>query len=449
MACPQVIVVGGGFGGLQTVLGLRGAPVQVTLIDRRNHYLFQPLLYQVATGGLSPANIAAPLRAIVRKQKNVRVLLETVTGIDVDHHQILLGGSRIAYDTLVVAAGSQPNYFGKDEWIARAPSLKSLEDAVSIRNRVLLAFEEAEREPDTAQSRSWLTFVIIGAGPTGVELAGALGELKRQTLKGNFRQADPSAARVILLEAADRVLPTFPSRLSKKAARALERLGITVCTNTFAADIQPGRLTARVRGTTTVEIDARTILWTAGVQGSPLGQNIAEAAKTAVDKQGRLIVEPDLSIPGHPEILVVGDLAHCRDQYGQPLPAVSPVAIQEGRYVADLIRARLRGGAQAPFRYRDYGSMATIGRGVAVVDLKWIRFAGWFGWITWLFIHLMYIVQFENRLLILIQWAWNYFTRNRSARLITDEAGQTGEWRAPEGLAAHHGHGEGGAGGAS
>jgi NADH:ubiquinone reductase (H+-translocating) len=443
MARSHVVVIGGGFGGLQAVLGLRGAPVQVTLIDRRNHHLFQPLLYQVATGGLSPANIASPLRAIVRKQKNIRVLLETVTGVDVDRRQVLLGGSRLSYDTLVVAVGSQPNYFGKDKWIPLAPSLKNLDDAVSIRNRVLFAFEEAERASNIEQSRSWLTFVIIGGGATGVELAGALGELKRQTLKGNFRHVDPSNAKVVLLEAGDRILPTFPPRLSAKAAHALKHLGITVCTNTFATDIQPGRLTAQVRGTSTMEIQARTILWTAGVQGSPLGEAIAYATKTQIDKHSRLMVEPDLSIAGHPEILVVGDLAHCRDPHGQPLPAIAPVAIQEGRYVAKLLRARLGGRVLPPFRYSDRGSMAAIGRGVAVVDLKWICFAGWLGWITWLFVHLLYIVRFENRLLILIQWAWNYFTRNRSARLITDQVSQMSEGPVQEGTGIGHGSGEG------
>jgi NADH dehydrogenase len=421
MGLPHVVVIGGGFGGLQTVLSLRHAPVRVTLIDRRNHHVFQPLLYQVATGGLSPANISAPLRAMFRTRHNTRVLLDVVHDVAVDRREILLSSGRLSYDTLVVATGSQASYFGNDRWTPIAPSLKSNEDAINIRNRVLFAFEQAERGPSAEPDTVWLTFVIIGGGPTGVELAGALGELKGQTLKGNFRRIDPASAEIILLEAGDRVLSAFPPALSDKAIRALKRLGITTRTNTLVTDIEPGAVTVRAPGGSTETIRTKTIIWTAGVQGSPLGQKIAKAAGAEVDRSQRVVVKPDLSIPGHPEILVIGDMAHCPDKEGRPLPALAPVAMQQGRYAANLIRARLRGKTLPPFRYKDRGTMTTIGRGAAVVNLNWTRFDGWFGWIVWLFVHLLYIVQFENRVLILIQWAWNYFTRNRSARLITEQ----------------------------
>jgi len=344
-----------------------------------------------------------------------------VHDVDVARREVVLGDSRLQYDTLIVATGAQPNYFGNDQWADVAPSLKGINDAVSIRNRVLFAFEQAERQVSPERRKAWLTFVIVGGGPTGVELAGALAELKRHTLTGNFRYLDPAIAKIILLHAEDRILPTFPPMLSERATRKLERLGVTISTNTFATDVQAGRLTARMRNTSILEIQAETILWTAGVKGSELGAQIAQATSARVANQSRIIVEPDLSILGHPEILVIGDLAHCADQAGQPLPAVAPVAMQQGHYAAELIRARLNGKTLPPFRYKDRGSMATVGRGVAVVDLKKIHFDGWFGWIVWLFVHLLYIEEFENRLLILIQWAWNYFTRNRSARLITGQ----------------------------
>ncbi len=421
MPLPQVVIIGGGFAGLQAITGLKHLRVQATLIDRHNYHLFQPLLYQVATGGLSAANISAPLRALMRKRKNTRVLLEAVQSIDVQRHEVVMADFRLPYDTLIVATGSEPNYFGRDAWATLAPSLKGVDDAISIRNRILFAFEQAEREKEPDRIRPWMTFVIVGGGATGVELAGALGELKRQTLKGNFRNIDPATAQVILIQIEDRILPTFPPDLSQRAADALRRLGVTVHTNARATDIQPCRLIVHMPDGKSMEIRAQTILWTAGVRGTALGQQLAQAANTQVDHHGRLIVEPDLSISGHPEILVIGDLACCLDQHRQPLPAVAPVAIQQGRYAADLIKARLEGRTLPPFRYRDHGSMATIGRGVAVVSLGRLRFDGWIGWVTWLFIHLLYVELFENRMLILIQWAWNYVTRNRSARLITRE----------------------------
>lgn len=421
MPLPHVIIIGGGFGGLQAAIALRNVPVQVTLIDQRNHHLFQPLLYQVATGGLSAANISSPLRVIVQKQKHTRVLMERVQSIDVQHREVVTDNSRMGYDTLIVAAGSTPNYFGKDEWRKIAPTLKSIENAVNIRNRILSAFEQAELETEPDQQRKWMTFVIVGGGPTGVELAGAIGELKAQTLKGSFRRIDPASAQVILIDAGERILATFPAELAAKAMRTLGRLGITVHNQTMATDVHENGLTAKRKDGTTFEMAAKTILWTAGVKASPLGEQIAQDAGAETDRDGRIFVQPDLSIQGHPEILIVGDIGHFKGADGRPLPALAPVAMQQGRYAAKLIEARLQNRTLAPFVYNDRGNLATVGRGNAVVDLKWIKFSGFFGWLTWLFVHLLYIVQFENRFLILIQWSWNYFTHGRSARLIADQ----------------------------
>jgi NADH dehydrogenase len=436
MAKPHVIVVGGGFGGLQAVLSLRGAPVDVTLVDRHNHHLFQPLLYQVATGGLSPANISAPLRAVLRRQRNAQVLLGEVHDVDAERREIVLAGGRISYDTLIVATGSQANYFGQDQWATLAPSLKTNEDALGIRNRILFAFEQAERASRASERASedeaWLTFVIVGGGATGVELAGALGELKGQTLRRDFRRIDPTTARVILVEGADRLLPAYRPGLAQKALRALDRLGVTVRTQTLVKGIEPGTVTLRTPDGAMETIRAQTVVWTAGVHGTLIGRKLAEAVGAEPDRSGRVIVEPDLTVPRHPEILVIGDLAHCAGRDGKPLPALAPVAMQQGRYAARLIRARLRGRTLPPFRYRDRGTMTTVGRGAAVVDLKWTHFNGWFGWLVWLFVHLLYIVQFGNRLLILVQWGWNYFTRNRSARLITEQFAHVSQWKTPE-----------------
>lgn len=414
----HVVIVGGGFGGLYAAQFLRRAPVDVTLIDRRNFHLFQPLLYQVATGGLSPANIAAPLRYVLRKQKNARVLLGEVTTFDADRRRVHLAGGRdVPYDTLIVAAGAGHNYFGNPQWQAHAPGLKTVEEATDIRRRVLCAFEEAEREPDPERVRALLTFVVIGAGPTGVELAGALAELSRHSLRHDFRHIDPTAARVILLDAADRVLPAFPPDLSAKARVALERLGVTVRTGVRVADIGPDSVAVST-GNRTETIPTRTTLWAAGVQASPLGRALADATGAPTDRTGRVTVGPDLALSSHPEICVIGDLAHCVDADGRPLPGVAPVAMQQGKYVAKLIRARLKGQTRPPFRYRDRGTMATIGRSAAVADLGWIRFAGFPAWLAWLFVHLIYLIEFQNRILVLIQWAWNYLTWNRGARLI-------------------------------
>jgi NADH dehydrogenase len=417
-ASHHVVIVGGGFGGLYAAKSLKRAPVRVTLLDRRNFHLFQPLLYQVATGGLSPANIAAPLRAVLKRQRNTRVLLAEAIDIDLAQRQVRLSDGEIGYDTLIVATGARHHYFGHPEWESAAPGLKTIEDATEIRRRVLLAYEMAEREADPALRRALLTFVVVGAGPTGVELAGTLAELARHTLRQDFRDIDPATAQIILLEAADRVLPPYPPKLSAKASQALVRLGVTVRTLAVVTDVQAEAVTVRT-GDATEIVPCRTVLWAAGVQASPLGAILARATGAALDRAGRITVQLDLSLPGHPEIFVIGDLANFPHQGGKPLPGVAPVAMQQGQYVARLIEARLRGQTLPPFRYRDYGNMATIGRNAAVADFGWLRLSGYLAWLAWLFIHVLKLIEFENRILVLFQWAWNYLTRNRSARLIT------------------------------
>ncbi len=418
----RVVVVGGGFGGLNVVRKLRRAPVEVTLVDRRNFHLFQPLLYQVATGGLSPANIAAPLRDVFRKQENAEVLLGEVVEIDAAQREVVLRDGKLPYDTLVVATGVSHQYFGHDNWEPFAPGLKTVEDATAIRGRVLTAFEEAERETDLVRMRAWLTFVIVGAGPTGVELAGTICELARDTLRGNFRRIDPASAEVILIEATDRVLPGFDPKLSAKALASLEKLGTVVRVNHRVTNIEPESVTVEsgpANAAQSETISTHTVLWAAGVQASPLGKAVAEATGAQLDRNGRVKVEPDCSVPGHPEIFVIGDLANLTGADGKPLPGVAQPAIQEGRYVAKLIAARLKGGSLPAFKYRNLGSLATIGRHAAVADFGWCKFSGWLAWWIWLVVHLMNIVQHQSRLLVLMQWGWTYFTRNRAARLIT------------------------------
>jgi len=420
-ASRHVVIVGGGFGGLYAAKRLGHAPVRVTLIDRRNFHLFQPLLYQVATGGLSPANIAAPLRAVLKRQKNTEVFLGEVVDIDAANRRVILSDGSVLYDNLIVATGSGHHYFGHPEWEELAPSLKTVEDATRIRHRILFAFEAAERETNPQERSAWLTFVVVGAGPTGVELAGTLGELAHHTLRDNFQHINPANARILLVEGTDRVLPTYPPKLSARASRALARLGVTVRTGTMVSAIAPDQVVLR-SGDQMEQIRARTVLWAAGVQASRLGRVLTDRTGAALDRAGRVVVQPDLTVPGHPEIFAIGDLASFTHQTGQPLPGVAPVAMQQGRYVADLIVSRLEGRTRAPFRYKDRGAMATIGRSAAVVDLGWFRFSGFFAWLVWLFVHLMYLIAFGNRILVLIQWAINYFTRNRSARLITGES---------------------------
>ncbi len=418
----RVVVIGGGFGGLRAVRALKRSLVQVTLVDRRNYHLFQPLLYQVATGGLSPANIASPLRSILKRQHNVRVLLGEVVDFDVAHRQVILGDGVLDYDTLIVAAGAGHHYFGHPEWEAFAPSLKTVDDATAIRRQILLAFEAAEREPDPERRRAWMTFVVVGGGPTGVELAGAIADLARHTLKNEFRAIDPAAAVVLLVEGLDRVLPSYPPKLSAKAAAALRRLGVVVRTGWKITDAGPESVTIRF-GETEERVATRTALWAAGVQASPLAQRLAGALGIETDRTGRIIVGPDCTVPNHPEIIVIGDMANFSHQTGGALPGVAQVAMQQGQYVAKLVEARLRAQRLPPFRYRDYGSMATIGPAAAVADFGWLRISGYVAWLAWLFIHLISITDFQNRQLVLMQWGWNYFTRNRSARLITGKGG--------------------------
>ena len=431
----RVVIVGGGFGGLQAALSLARAPVEVTLVDRRNFHLFQPLLYQVATGGLSPANIAAPLRAVLRDQANARVILGEVTGFEPAGRRVLLGAATIPYDTLILATGSRHHYFGHDDWEPLARGLKTVEDATAMRSRILSAFESAEREPDAAARVPWLTFVVVGGGATGVELAGAIAELAHDTFRRNFRAFDPAAARIILIEGDARVLPSYPPDLSEKARASLRRLGVEVLTGALVTAVGDRGVTLKRAGAEE-SIAARTVLWAAGVLASPLGRALAAATGVATDRAGRVPVGDDLTLPGHPEILVVGDLALVRGPGGAPLPGVAQVAIQEGRHAARLVAGRLRGAAIPAFRYRDLGSMATIGRAAAVAQIGRWRVSGYPAWLVWLFIHLMWLVQFESRLLVFVQWTWNYLTRNRSARLITGAGAEPGPAGADAGHAA-------------
>ncbi|MGE5305450.1 MAG: NAD(P)/FAD-dependent oxidoreductase [Alphaproteobacteria bacterium] len=415
----KVVIIGGGFGGLRATQCLRNASVRVTLIDRRNFHLFQPLLYQVATGWLSPANIASTLRATLKRQTNAHVLLAEVVDVDVQRRCVSLRDGSVSYDTLIVATGSRHHYFGKD-WEKLAPGLKTVEDATEIRSRIFAAFEAAEREKDPQRVRALLTFVIVGGGPTGVELAGALGEIANDTIKNDFRNIDPSDSRILIIEGGERILPTYPRELSRKAEISLNKLGVTVQARSVVADIHPEAVMVR-RGETIERISCGTIIWAAGVQASFLGRRIAEATGAQVDRAGRVLVAPDLTVNGHPEIILIGDLANYSHQDKAPLPGIAPVAIQQGRYAAELIRSRLKGKSLPPFRYRDRGNMAIVGRASAVADLGRFHFAGFLAWLAWLFVHLIELIEFENKVLVLIQWGWYYFSRNRAARLITGD----------------------------
>jgi len=413
----HVVIIGGGFGGLQAARSLKGAPVHVTLLDQRNFHLFQPLLYQVATGSLSPGNIASTLRAVLGRQKNARVLLAEAADIDAATRHVILKDGEIGYDTLIVATGSRPTYFGNETWRAFAPSLKTVEDATEIRRRILLAFEAAERETKPNQLGALLTFVIIGGGPTGVELAGALGEIAKDIVGMDFSNIRLADVSIQLIEGSERILPTFSPENSAKAQMVLNRLGVKVRTNSMVTDIGPERVVIK-RGEILQTIPCRTVLWAAGMQASPLGQALAQTAGAKLDRGGRVVVEADLSLPNHPEIFVIGDLANYPHQTGNPLPGTAPVAIQQGCYVANLLRNRMEGKPIPLFHYRDRGNMAIIGRASAVAEVGKFRFSGFFAWLVWLFVHLIKLVEFENRVLVLIQWAWYYFTRNRGARLI-------------------------------
>jgi NADH dehydrogenase len=408
---PEVVIVGGGFAGLQAASALARAPVHVTLLDRRNHHVFQPLLYQVATAGLSAPDIAAPIRRILRRQRNAEVLLAEVVAVDTDARQLRLAdGGRLAYDRLILATGASHSYFGHDEWAPFAPGLKSLEDALEIRRRILLAFERAEREADPGARQPWLTFVVVGAGPTGVELAGTLAEIARHTLASEFRHIDPRSARIVLLEGAERVLPPYPPDLSERAARQLAGLGVEVRTRALVTEVDAEGV--RVGGE---RLAARTVLWAAGVAASPLGRSLG----APVDRAGRVRVQPDLTVPGHPEVFVVGDLAAV-EQDGRPVPGVAPAANQMGRHAAHNVLRSLRGEPPLPFRYVDKGSLATIGRRAAVALIKGVRLSGFVAWIAWLGIHIFFLIGFRNRFVVLFEWAWAYFTYQRSARLILE-----------------------------
>ena len=453
----RVVIVGAGFGGLNAAQSLASAPVSITVIDRRNHHTFQPLLYQVATAGLSPGEIAAPIRSILHRHQNVEVLMAEVTGFDLERRVVLTAEGHgpqadpqeIPYDFLVVAAGASHAYFGHDEWEAFAPGLKTIEDALEIRRRVLLAFELAERRANADQNQDSqnhandpLNFVVVGAGPTGVELAGTLAEICRHALAQDFRTIDPRRARIHLIEGGPRVLPAYPEDLSRSALEQLRRLGVEVLTSTMVTNVEPGAIymsggatgaaatRANETRVTETKMNAAVILWAAGVAASPLGKKLG----VPIDRAGRVLVDPDLSLPDHPEVFVIGDLAALKDASGKLLPGVAPVAILEGRYVAKLIRRETESGAPSfsrplregggvdsrpPFHYHDKGSLATIGRSAAIAQFGKIHISGFIAWLAWLFVHIFFLIGFQNRVLVFIQWAWSYFTYERSARLIT------------------------------
>ena len=432
-------VLGAGFAGLAAARALARAPVKVVVVDRRNHHLFQPLLYQVAAAALNPADIAQPIRRVLRRQRNAEVLLAEVTGVDLARRRVLLADGEIEYQQLILATGATHSYLGHPDWAALAPGLKTVEDALEIRRRVLTAFERAEREPDAGRRRALMTFVIVGGGPTGVELAGALAEIARRTLAADFRHIAPERSRVVLVEAAPRVLPTYPEALSGSARRQLERLGVEVHTGAPVSAIDEGG--AVVAGD---RLEAATVLWAAGVEASPLARSL----RTALDRAGRVRVNPDLSVPGHPEAYVVGDLAWLEED-GRPIPGVAPAAIQEGRHAAKNVLRALRGEPGLPFHYRDKGLLATIGRGAAVAAIGRVRLTGLLAWLAWLLVHIYFLIGFRNRLAVLLQWAWSYLTFERGARLITETSEQ---WRLGGGIhapSAGSGRGDRGAAGPS
>lgn len=416
----KVVIVGGGFGGLYATQVLGKTPgVEVTLIDRRNFHLFQPLLYQVATGGLSPGDIASPLRSVLKRQKNTKVLLGDVTSIDATQQAVFLKqGKVIPYDSLILATGGAHHYFGNDHWEPIAPSIKTIEDALEVRRRIFLAFERAERETDPEIKKALLTFVVVGAGPTGVELAGAIADLANATLKRDFRNIDTAQTRIVLIEGMDRVLPPFAPSLSENAAQALQELGVEIRTKALVTNLDGENVTFRSDNVEET-IQSRTVLWAAGVRASSLGKIVADKTGAACDRGGRVIVEPDFSIPGHPNIFVVGDLAHYAHQGERPLPGVAPVAMQGGQYVARVIGNRLKDKTTPAFQYNDSGSLAIVGRHAAVADLNWTKLTGFPAWFMWAFVHVMFLIEFDNKLLVMTQWLWNYFTRNQGARLIT------------------------------
>ena len=410
---PRVVIVGGGFGGLYAAKALEGAPVRVIVVDRHNHHIFAPLLYQVATAGLNPSDIATPIRSVVREQENTSVVMANVTAVDAAGKKLILADGELAYDYLILAAGVTHSYFGHDAWAEHAPGLKTIEDALDLRRRMLVAYEAAERETDPARRRAWMTFVVIGAGPTGVEMAGAMAEVAHKTLRRDFRHIDPGQARVLLVEGQDRVLPGFDASLSPKAQRQLDKLGVETMLGVRVTDIDDEGVT-RERPTGSERIAARTAMWAAGVRASPLAATLG----VPLDRAGRVLVNPDLSVPGHEEIFVVGDLASVAEN-GKPVPGLAPAAMQGGRQTARNITRRLAGEPTRPFHYRDKGSLATIGRAAAVGSIGKLKLSGFLAWFLWAFVHLMYLVGFRNRVFVFFAWSWSYITYSRGARLIT------------------------------
>jgi NADH dehydrogenase len=411
---PNVLILGGGFAGLYAAKALRHAPVRVTTVDRRNHHLFQPMLYQVATAALNPSDIASPIRSVLRRSKNTEVLLAEACSVDLRARAVRFSdGTSQSYDYLIVATGARHSYFGHDEWEPLAPGLKCLEDALEIRRRVLLAFEHAERETDPVRRQAFLTFVIVGGGPTGVEMAGAVAEIRRYALRRDFRHIDSREATVMLLEGGPRLLPAYPPRLSDEAKHELRRLGVEVRTETLVTDVRPGSV-----GAAGWVIPTQTVIWAAGNTASPLLRELG----APLDRMGRAIVEPDCTIPGHPEVFVLGDAAAFNHQKGGTLPGLCPVAIQMGEYAARTIRGDVAGRPRRPFHYLDKGQLAVIGRGQAVADIRRLHFGGFLAWLAWIFVHIFFLIGFRNRVMVLLEWAWSYVTYSRGARLITGEA---------------------------
>jgi NADH dehydrogenase len=425
----RVVVIGGGFGGIHAVQRLRRAPVEITLIDRRNFHLFQPLSYQVATGALSPGEVAYPLRAIFKSAPNVHVMLADVTGFDLEARQVRLANvpgmdaapPSVEYDTLIVAAGSSYSYFGHEDWRQYAAEVKTLESATAVRAQILRAFEAAELMTDPETRAAEMTFVVVGAGPTGVEMSGQIAELARDTLRHDFRAIDPRTARVILVDALDRVLSAFPTSLSRRAHRSLEDLGVTILLDHTVVDVNQYSVTLSAKHGGTERIHTRTVIWAAGVTASGLGRQLSELSGAELDRADRLTVEPDLTLPGHPEVIALGDMVRVRAGGGDPVtyPGVAPVAIQQGRYAAGLVGDRLAGRGTKPFHYVDKGNIATIGRGRAVAQVKFLKLSGLPAWLVWLCVHLWYLIGFQNRLLVCIKWSVSFFTHGRSARIIT------------------------------
>ncbi|BAQ66605.1 NAD(P)/FAD-dependent oxidoreductase [Geminocystis sp. NIES-3709] len=421
---PHVVIVGGGFAGLYAAKELGNAPVKVTLIDKRNFHLFQPLLYQVATGSLSPAEICSPLRLIVGRNKNTHVILDEVIDIEPELKQVIMREGILDYDYLIIGTGVSHHYFGNDHWENDAPGLKSIENALDIRRKIFLAFEEAEKVSSPQEKEEWLTFVIVGGGATGVELAGAIAEIAHRIIKDDFREIDTTKAKILLIEGMNRILPPYPEDLSQKAQESLEKLGVTVLTNRMVTNIEKSRVNIR-HGEKEDVIKARTILWAAGVKASSLANAIAKRTNAQTDRAGRIIVESDLSIKNHPDIFVVGDLANFSHQDNKPLPGIAPVAMAQGLYMARYVKGKIKGEVIPPFEYKDKGSLAVIGDNHAVVDLGFLKLSGFIAWIVWVFAHIYYLIEFDSKLVVMVQWGWNYLTRGRGARLITGEISET------------------------